>query len=110
MINHSAINCNDKTIHSYTVSADELHIFIDETISRLGGIRYNSDTYIDYERMLHDMNEGGGWVWSIRATGTWFMPVLNYARCQPDQFFTPLVRYVVVRRGDTYKFTEFIEL
>lgn len=56
MINPSAINCNGKTIHSYTVSADELHIFIDETISRLGGIHYNSDTYIDYERMLHDMN------------------------------------------------------
>lgn len=106
-------NCNIEGIghvRAFEVTADSLHVFIADEVSRLGGIYYTSDTYLDYENMLHNMGEGVGYIWSIRATGTWFMPILNYARSQPDQFSTPLIRYIVKRHGDTYNFTEYIKL
>lgn len=100
----------DTTLTNYTVTADELHIFIADTIKRCGGIHYQSDILLDYESMLHRMNDKGGYIWSIRAAGTWFMPVMAYATKQPDMFTTPIIRYVVVKEGDTYRFTEYVKL
>lgn len=80
----------DTTLTNYTVTADELHIFIADTIKRCGGINYQSDVLLDYENMLHRMKDKGGYMWSIRATGTWFMPVMTYAAKQPDMFTTPI--------------------
>lgn len=107
----------DTTITNYTVSADELHIFIADTIKRCGGIHYESDVLLDYENMLHRMMDTAGYMWSIRATGTWiratgtwFMPITAYAANQPDMFTTPIIRYVVVKTGDTYEFTEYVKL
>lgn len=37
------VSIADTTITNYTVSADELHIFIADTIKRCGGIHYQSD-------------------------------------------------------------------
>lgn len=111
MINKHTTTINSATtVTSYTVDANDLHVFIADTIKRLGGIYYASDTYLDYENMLHNMDEGAGYIWSIRDTGTWFMPVLTYGRVQPDQFKTPLKRYIVVRHDATYSFTEYIKL
>lgn len=104
------VSIADTTITNYTVSADELHIFIADTIKRCGGIHYQSDVLLDYENMLHRMNDKGGYMWSIRATGTWFMPIMAYATKQPDMFTTPIIRYVVVKEGDTYRFTEYVKL
>lgn len=106
----TTVSIADTTITNYTVSADELHIFITDTIKRCGGIHYQSDILLDYESMLHRMNDKGGYIWSIRATGTWFMPVMAYAKNQPDMFTTPIIRYVVVKTGNTYKFTEYVKL
>ena len=49
-------------------------------------------------------------MWSIRAAGTWFMPVTAYAAHQPDMFAAPIIRYVVVKTGDTYEFPEYVKL
>lgn len=100
----------DTTLTDYTVTADELHIFISDTIKRCGGIHYESDILLDYENMLHSMMDTAGYMWSIRATGTWFMPVTTYVINQPDMFTTPIIRYVVVKTGDTYEFTEYVTL
>jgi hypothetical protein len=110
MIKKTTISIEGKTATNYKVDASDLHVFIADTIKRLGGIHYMSDTYLDYENMLHNMNEGGGYIWSIRETGTWFMPILTYSINQPDQFTTPLIRYVVTRHDDTYSFIEYIQL
>lgn len=111
------VSIADTTITNYTVSADELHIFIADTIKRCGGIHYQSDVLLDYENMLHRMMDTAGYMWSIRATGTWFMPITAYAvpitayaAHQPDMFTTPIIRYVVVKTGDTYEFTEYVKL
>lgn len=106
----NTVSVADTTITSYTVSADELHIFIADTIKRCGGIHYESDILFDYENMLHSMMDTVGYMWSIRAAGTWFMPVTAYAKHKPDMFTTPIIRYVVVKTGDTYKFTEHVRL
>lgn len=103
------VSIADTTITNYTVSADELHIFIADTIKRCGGIHYQSDILLDYENMLHRMMDTVGYMWSIRATGTWFMPVTAYAAHQPDMFTTPIIRYVVVKTDDTYEFTEYVK-
>ena len=100
----------DTTLTNYTVTADELHIFIADTIKRCGGINYQSDVLLDYENMLHRMKDKGGYMWSIRATGTWFMPVMAYAAKQPDMFTTPIIRYIVVKEDNTYRFTEYVKL
>lgn len=110
MYDKHVINIADTTITNYVVSADELHIFIADTIKRCGGIHYESDVLLDYENMLHRMKDKGGYMWSIRATGTWFMPVMAYAAQQPDMFTTPIIRYVVVKEGDVYTFTEYVKL
>lgn len=60
MINHSVLGTANVNVNAYTVTVDSLHIFIADTIKRLGGIRYQSDILLDYDRMLHNMNEGGG--------------------------------------------------
>lgn len=104
------VSIADTTLTGYTVTADELHIFIADTIKRCGGINYQSDVLLDYENMLHRMMDAAGYMWSIRATGTWFMPVTAYAIHQPDMFTTPIIRYVVVKTGDTYEFTEYVNL
>ena len=104
------VSIADTTITNYTVSADELHIFIADTIKRCGGIHYQSDVLLDYENMLHRMMDTAGYMWSIRAAGTWFMPITAYAAHQPDMFTTPIIRYVVVKTGDTYEFTEYVKL
>lgn len=104
------VSIADTTITNYTVSADELHIFIADTIKRCGGIHYQSDVLLDYESMLHRMMDTADYMWSIRATGTWFMPISAYATNQPDMFTTPIIRYVVVKTGNTYKFTEYVKL
>lgn len=107
--NHT-VTVADTTMTNYTVTANELHIFIADTIKRCGGIHYQSDVLLDYEAMLHHMKDKGGYMWSIRAAGTWFMPVMAYAVKQPDMFTTPIIRYVVVKEGDTYRFTEYVKL
>lgn len=104
------VSVADTTITNYTVSADELHIFIADTIKRCGGIHYDSDVLLDYENMLHNMVDAAGYMWSIRSTGTWFMPITAYAAHQPDMFTTPIIRYIVVKTGDTYEFTEYVKL
>lgn len=93
---------------SYRVTADDLHIFISDMKRHVKA--YKSDLYLDYEHMLHNMREGAGYVWSIRESGTWLMPIAIYAKAQPDQFTTPIIRFIVKRNGDTYNFTEYIEL
>lgn len=110
MYSKHTVSIADTTITNYTVSADELHVFIADTVKRCGGIRYQGDVLLDYEGMLHRMVESAGYMWSIRATGTWFMPVTAYAINQPDMFTTPIIRYVVVKTGDTYEFTEYVKL
>lgn len=110
MYEKHTVSIADTTITNYTVSADELHIFIADTIKRCGVVHYQSDVLLDYENMLHRMMDTTGYMWSIRATGTWFMPVTAYAAYQPDMFTTPIIRYVVVKTGDTYKFVEYVEL
>ena len=110
MYSKHTVSIADTTGTDYTVSADELHIFIADTVKRCGGIHCQSDILLDYESMLHRMVESAGYMWSIRATGTWFMPVTAYAINQPDMFTTPIIRYVVVKTGDTYEFTEYIKL
>lgn len=35
---------------------------------------------------------------------------MAYAAKQPDMFTTPIIRYVVVKEGDTYRFTEYVKL
>ena len=109
MYSEHTVSTADTTITNYTVSADELHIFIADTTMRCGVIHYQSDVLLAYESMLHRMVDTVGYMWSIRATGTWFMPVTAYAAYQPDMFTTPIIRYVVVKTGDTYEFTEYVE-
>lgn len=103
-----AVTAADTTITSYEVSADELHLFIADTIKRCGGIHYQSDVLLDYESMLHRMMDTVGYMWSIRATGTWLMPITAYAAHQPDMFTTPIIRYAVVKTDDSYTFTEYV--
>lgn len=104
------VSIADTTITNYTISADKLHIFIADTIKRWGGINYQSDVLLDYEDMLHRMMDAAGYMWSIRAAGTWFMPITAYAAHQPDMFTMPIIRYIVVKTGDTYGFTEYVKL
>lgn len=73
----TTVSIADTTITSYTVPADKLHIFIADTVKRCGCVHYQSDVLLDYENMLHRMNDNVGYMWSIRATGTWFMPVMD---------------------------------
>lgn len=109
MINNTSFNLDGiGHVASYRVTADDMHVFIADMERHIKA--YKSDLYLDYEHMLHNMREGAGYIWSIRETGTWLMPIDIYARAQPDQFATPIIRFIVKRNGDTYSFTEYIEL
>lgn len=111
MYNKRTISIANKVVTSYTVSADEMHMFITDTVKRCGGCKYyQSDLLLDYESMLHNMADKVWYMWSIRETGTWFMPVTAYAKCQPDMLNTPLIRFIVTKHDTTYKFVEYVEL
>lgn len=62
MYSKHTVSIADTTITDYTVSADELHIFIADTIKRCGGINYQSDVLLDYENMLHCMTDAAGYM------------------------------------------------
>ena len=94
---------------AYRVTASDLHVFISNHIEKFVKT-YRSDLYVDYDNMLHNMEDNTGYIWSIRESGTWLMPIAIYAKAQPDQFTTPTIRFIVKRDGDIYSFTEFIEL
>lgn len=111
MYDKKTFSIADKTVTSYTVSTDELHMFIVDIIERCGGCAYyKSDILLDYNNMLHHMADKVGYMWSIRETGTWFMPIAAYAKVQPDMFNTPIIRYVVTKNDNTYRFIEYVEL